>query len=199
MADGGYDVADHRGVDPLFGTLDDARRLFAEAHDRGIRVIVDFVPNHTSDQHPWFVDARSSRDAPHRDWYVWRDGDPAHPPNNWVAAFVGGPAWTWDEATSQWYLHLFLPEQPDLNWANPEVEAAMTDVLRFWLDRGIDGFRVDVIHGIGKDPALPDCPEELAAIPWSAQNDFRTTHDILRRLRALVDSYDGDRFVVGEV
>jgi len=199
MADFGYDVADYCDVNPAFGTLEDFDRLLDDAHRRGMRVIADWVPNHTSDQHPWFLEARSSRAAPKRDWYVWRDGSPERPPNNWTAAFTGGPAWTWDEATGQWYLHLFLPEQPDLNWANPEVEEAMFDVVRFWLDRGLDGFRLDVIHGIGKDPALPDAPEDLARIPWSSQNDYQGTHDILRRLRRLVDSYPDERFLVGEV
>ncbi|HET6793571.1 MAG TPA: alpha-amylase family glycosyl hydrolase [Acidimicrobiales bacterium] len=199
MADFGYDVADYCDVSPAFGTLDDFDRLLADARDRGIRVIADWVPNHTSDRHPWFVDARSSRQSPHREWYVWRDGSPDRPPNNWTAAFTRGPAWTWDEATGQWYLHLFLPEQPDLDWSNPAVEAAMHDVLRFWLDRGIDGFRVDVVHALGKDPALPDAPPDRAHLPWSSQNDDPRTHPILRRLRALVDSYAGDRCLVGEV
>src|SRR5882762_8956645 len=147
MADFGYDVSDYCDVDPLFGTMADFDRLLAEAHERGLRVIIAWVPNHSSDRHPWFVEARSSRDNAKRDWYVWRDGSPDTPPNNWKAAF-GGDAWTWDDATGQWYLHLFLPEQPDLNWASPEVEAAMQDTLRFWLDRGVDGFRVDVVHAL---------------------------------------------------
>ncbi|MDQ4132203.1 MAG: alpha-amylase family glycosyl hydrolase, partial [Actinomycetota bacterium] len=192
MADFGYDVSDYCDVDPLFGTLDDFDRLLADAHDLGIRVIVDWVPNHTSDQHPWFVESRSSRDNPKRDWYIWRDR-----PNNWKAAF-GGPAWTFDERTGQWYLHLFLPEQPDLDWSNPEVVAAMHDVLRFWLDRGVDGFRVDVVHGLGKDPALPDDPAELT-VPHSSVNDAAETHPLLRELRRLVDGYPGDRVLVGEV
>ena len=199
MADFGYDVADYCDVNPLFGTLADFDALLDEAHRRGIRVIADWVPNHSSSEHPWFRESRSSRTSPKRDWYIWRDGDREHPPNNWTATFVGGPAWTWDEATEAWYLHLFLPEQPDLNWANPEVEAAMTDVVRFWLDRGIDGFRIDVVHGLGKDPSFPDAPPEAAALPWSAQNDQESTHAILRRLRQVVDSYPGERFLVGEV
>src|SRR4051794_22769219 len=148
MADFGYDVADYRDVDPLFGTLADFDRLVAEAHARGIRVIVDFVPNHTSDRHPWFRESRSSRDDPRRDWYVWRDGaGPGRPPNGWRSNFRrAGPAWTFDETTGQWYLHSFLREQPDLNWENPDVRAAMADVMRFWLARGVDGFRIDVVH-----------------------------------------------------
>ena len=199
LADFGYDVADYCDVNPLFGSLEDFDALVSAAHERGLRVIVDWVPNHTSWAHPWFVESRSGRDSPKRDWYVWRDGDPSRPPNNWTATFVGGPAWTWDDATEAWYLHLFLPEQPDLNWANPEVEAAMTDVVRFWLDRGADGFRIDVVHGLGKDPAFPDAPADVVEIPWSAQNDEDSTHAILRRLRQVVDSYPGERFLVGEV
>ena len=125
MADFGYDVADYCDVDPLFGSLSDFDRLLAEAHQRGLKVIVDWVPNHSSDQHPWFIESRSSRDNPKRDWYIWRDGAPDEPPNNWIASFAKEPAWTWDERTQAWYLHLFLPEQPDLNWANPEVVDAM--------------------------------------------------------------------------
>ena len=192
MADFGYDVSDYCDVDPLFGTLDDFDRLVAEAHRRDLRVVVDWVPNHTSDRHPWFIESRSSRQSPKRDWYVWRDQ-----PNNWRAAF-GGPAWTFDDATGQWYLHLFLPQQPDLEWQNPEVVEAMHDVLRFWLDRGVDGFRVDVAHGLGKDPALADDPPDLE-VPHSSVNDRPETHAILRDLRRLVDAYPGDRVLVGEV
>src|SRR5438094_16639 len=127
----------------------------------GITSKLDYVPNHTSREHPWFLESRSARESPKRDWYVWRDGHNGGPPNNWVSAF-GGPAWTHDAETGQWYLHLFLSQQPDLNWANPEVVEAMQGVLRFWLDRGVDGFRADVVHLIGKDEALPNRPEEIA-------------------------------------
>jgi alpha-glucosidase len=199
MRDFGYDVSDYCDVDPLFGTLDDFDSFVAEAHAKGIRVLVDLVPNHTSDQHPWFVESRASRDNPKRDWYVWRDGTPDRPPNNWTASLTNGPAWTWDEKTEQWYLHLFLPEQPDLNWANPEVEAAMHDVMRFWLDRGVDGFRIDVTHALGKDPRLPDDPPQLVGVPHSSVHDDPRTHAILRRLRRLVDGYPGERMLVGEV
>jgi alpha-glucosidase len=164
-------------------------------------VLLDWVPNHTSDQHPWFVESRSSRDSPKRSWYRWRDGTPDTPPNNWPAAFGGGPAWTWDEGTEQWYLHTFLPEQPDLNWDEPDVVAAMHDVLRFWMDRGVDGFRADVVHLIGKDPALPD----LAAIDPAARHlmvvgkhDFHGTHELLRGIRGVLDEYP-ERMMVGEV
>ena len=199
LKDFGYDVADYCDVDPTFGTLDDVDRLIADAHDRGLRVLIDWVPNHTSDVHPWFVESRSSRTSSKRDWYLWRDGHPSTPPNNWVGAFTGGPAWTWDDATGQWYLHQFLPGQPDLNWANPEVVAAMHDVVRFWLDRDVDGFRIDVVHGIGKDPALPDDPPEAAGVPHSSLNDRPETHALLRDLRRLADSYPGERVLVGEV
>ena len=200
MADFGYDVADFCDVDPLFGTLADFDRLLGDAHARGLRVIMDWVPNHTSDRHPWFVDSRSSRTAEHRDWYIWRDGTgEATPPNNWARAFVEGPAWTFDEATRQWYLHLFLAEQPDLNWSNPAVVEAMSGVLRFWLDRGVDGFRIDVVLGLGKDPALPDVPAELASLPYCDQNDDPSTHAILRQLRKVVDGYDQQPVAVGEV
>ncbi|NIS35594.1 MAG: alpha-amylase, partial [Actinobacteria bacterium] len=159
MADFGYDVADYRDVDPIFGTLDDADRLIEACHERGLKIVVDFVPNHTSSEHPWFVESRSSRTNARRDWYIWRDPKPdGSPPNNWLAYF-GGRTWTFDEATGgQYYLHLFLPEQPDLNWRNPEVRHAMYDTMRFWLDRGVDGFRIDVAHMVMKDPELRDNP-----------------------------------------
>jgi alpha-glucosidase len=199
QADFGYDIADFCDVDPVYGDLAAFDRLLAACHERGLRLLVDFVPNHTSDQHPWFRAARSSRDDPKRDWYIWRDGSPDTPPNNWVAAFSSVPAWTWDEATGQWYLHQFLPQQPDLNWANPEVVEAMHGVMRFWLDRGVDGFRIDVVHGIGKAPGLPDDPPEVAGIPHSALNDTAETHELIRGMRRLVDAYPGDRLILGEV
>ena len=225
MADFGYDVSDYCDVDPIFGTLDDFDRLLADAHERGIKVLIDWVPNHSSDQHPWFIESRSSRDNPKRDWYVWRDGGPdGGPPNNWRRAFTGEArwehdretgetrrvavppdpdadtgAWTWDEVTGQWYLHLFLPQQPDLSWEEPAVVAAMHDVLRFWLDRGVDGIRADVIHAIGKDPALANDPPELVEIPHASSNDEPRTHELLRGLRSLLDGYPGDRMMVGEV
>jgi alpha-glucosidase len=200
MADFGYDVSDYCDVDPMFGTIEGFDRLVTDAHAAGINVVVDFVPNHSSDQHPWFQASRSSRTDPKRDWYVWRDPAPdGGPPNNWVASFTNGPAWTFDEATGQYYLHLFLPEQPDLNWANPAVVDAMHDALRFWLDRGVDGFRIDVVHAIGKGADLPDDPEELIPIPHSALNHRPETHALLRDIRRLLDEYPGDRMMVGEV
>jgi alpha-glucosidase len=201
MADFGYDVSDYCDVDPLFGDLATFDALVADAHGLGMRVVIDWVPNHTSDQHPWFLDASSSRDSPRRNWYVWRDPSPdGTPPNNWVAAFdLTAPAWTLHEPSGQWYLHLFESAQPDLNWDEPEVVAAMHDTLRFWLDRGVDGFRADVVHGIGKDPSLPDDPPEVAGIPHCALNDEPVTHERLRAIRTLVDGYPGGRMIVGEV
>lgn len=196
MADFGYDVSDHCDVDPVFGTLADADALVAEAHAAGLKVVLDYVPNHTSIEHRWWTE--------HPDFYVWRDGagaDGAQPPNNWVRAFPfppAEPAWTRDPATGRWYLHLFLAEQPDLDWSNPAVEAAMHDVIRFWLDRGVDGLRMDVVHCIGKDPALPDDPAELAGIPHTAIHEDPRTHELLGRIRALFDGYD-ERMAVGEV
>jgi len=191
MHDFGYDVSDHCAVDPTFGTLDDFDGLVADAHALGIKVLLDWVPNHTSHEHPWFVESRSGRDSAKRSWYVWRDPGPdGSPPNNWIAAFTNASAWALDERSGQLYLHQFLPEQPDLCWAEPEVEAAMHAVLRFWLDRGVDGFRMDVIHGIGKDPALPDDPPEWEGVPHTAINDVPQTHPLLRRIRAVLDGYD---------
>ena len=154
MADFGYDVADYCGVDPRFGALADFD-LLVQAHARGLKIILDFVPNHTSDRHPWFVESRASRDNPKRDWYIWRDPTPdGGPPNNWISDF-GGSAWEWDAATGQYYYHAFLKEQPDLNWRNPDVQAAMHDVMRFWLDRGVDGFRIDVLWHMVKAADFP--------------------------------------------
>ncbi|MPZ74660.1 MAG: DUF3459 domain-containing protein [Nitriliruptorales bacterium] len=194
MADYGYDVSDYCGIDGVFGTLDDFDRLLADAHERGLRLLLDWVPNHTSDQHPWFVESRSSRDNPKRDWYIWRDR-----PNNWVAAFSDDLAWTLDDNTGEYYLHHFLPQQPDLNWANPQVADAMHDVLRFWLDRGVDGFRADVVHLIGKDPAFPDDPVERLGQKRVGFHEHASTHDLLRGIRAVLDGYPGDRMMVGEV
>jgi alpha-glucosidase len=197
MADFGYDISDHCDVDPLFGDLDDADDLIAAAHRVGLRVVLDVVPNHVSDQHPWFLAARSSRDDPHRDWFVWRDPAPdGGPPNNWTAAFAPVPAWTLDEASGQYYLHLFLPEQPDLDWNHPQVVQEMHHVLEFWLDRGVDGFRADVVHCIGKDPALRDMPEELVGLPAMLQDFGPGTHEQLRAMRRLLDRRGA--MVVGE-
>jgi alpha-glucosidase len=207
MADFGYDVSDYVGIDPVFGTMDDFDRLLEEAHARGLRVILDFVPNHTSDQHPWFIDSRTSRQHPKRDWYIWRDGrEDGTPPNNWMSHF-GGSAWEWDEATAQYYYHAFLPQQPDLNWRNPQVQAAMTDVLRFWLSRGVDGFRVDVIWLLIKDLEFRDNPLNPAFSPMLAphdqylhvySSDRPEIHDVIAILRAALEEY-GDRVMIGEL
>jgi glycosidase len=212
MDDFGYDVADYCDVDPLFGDLDAFDRLLAEIHERGMRLIVDLVPNHTSDRHPWFRAARSSRNDPKREWYLWRDGRGAgRPPNNWPAVF-GGPAWEWDESTGQWYLHSFLPSQPDLNWRNPEVREAMYDVMRFWLDRGVDGFRVDVAHYMVKDPELRDLPlrDDLGETGFKDLGEYDRyvhvhnkghpdVHTVFREMRAVLDEYRPERFAVGEI
>jgi alpha-glucosidase len=182
QADHGYDVSDYLGVEPTYGTVDDAVALVERAHELGLKVMFDLVPNHTSSEHPWFRDARSSRQAAHRDWYVWRDPAPdGGPPNNWVGHF-GGPAWTFDEASGQYYLHLFLPEQPDLNWANPDVRAAFVDILGVWFDRGVDGFRIDVAHALVKDEQLRDNPVLVEvgpdASPQERFESFEHLHDL---------------------
>jgi alpha-glucosidase len=182
MADFGYDVADYLDVDPRFGTLADFDRLVEAVHARGMRLIVDLVPNHTSDQHEWFRSALEGPDSPHRDFYLWRDPAPdGGPPNNWRSHF-GGPAWTLDESSGQYWCHLFLPEQPDLNWANPAVHAAFQDIIGFWLDRGVDGFRIDVAHSLVKDPSFADNPVlvEVAAgaSPLEAFRALRHDHDL---------------------
>ncbi|MDQ3691196.1 MAG: alpha-amylase family glycosyl hydrolase [Chloroflexota bacterium] len=210
MADFGYDVVDHTDVDPLFGTLADFDALLAAAHQRGIRVIVDYVPNHTSDRHPWFIESRSSRDNPRRDWYVWREPGPnGELPNNWISMFAG-PTWEWDDATRQFYLHTFLREQPDLNWRNPETRSAMFDVARWWLERGVDGFRIDVAPMVMKDPDLRDnpinpTPDEAHRLgSWANQihtNDHAhpDMHELYRSFRGLLESYPGDRVSIGEL
>jgi alpha-glucosidase len=210
MADFGYDVADYQDVDPIFGTLVDFDHLVQAAHGRGLRIIIDFVPNHTSDLHPWFLESRSSRDNPKADWYVWRDPKPdGTPPNNWLSTF-GGPAWEWDGARRQYYLHMFLKEQPDLNWRNPKVEAAMLDVLRFWLDRGVDGFRIDVAHMIMKDPELSDNPPNPlranATRPFEMQLHIHDKahpdiHEEFRTIRRALERYGKDRprIAIGEI
>jgi alpha-glucosidase len=211
MADFGYDISDHCDVDPRFGTLADFDELVAAAHDRGIKVIVDLVPNHTSDRHPWFLESRASRTSPKRDWYVWADPGPdGSPPNNWRSVFWRRQpsAWTLDRETGQYYLHSFLPEQPDLNWWNPAVRDAFDRILRFWLDRGVDGFRVDVAHRMARDPDLRDNPEWALApaeqrVHWTdddapGDEDWPEVHEILRGFRRTLDAYDA-RMAIGEV
>lgn len=216
MADFGYDVADYTNVDPLFGTLADFDALLAAAHDRGLKVILDFVPNHTSDRHPWFVESRSSLDNPKRDWYLWRKplppGDdwkpaPERYPNNWMSQF-GGPAWQWDEQTGQFYLHSFLKEQPDLNWRNPAVREAMFGAMRFWLDRGVDGFRMDVLWLLVKDaefrnnphnPEWRDGAQDYGRVLPKYNSDRPETHEIVREMRTLMEEYEGHRVLIGEI
>ncbi len=206
MVDFGYDVTDHTDIDPLFGTLADFDRLLAEAHRQGLRLLLDFVPNHTSDFHPWFVASRSSRDHPRRDWYIWRDAAPdGGPPNNWISVF-GGSAWEWDEATGQYYLHSYLKQQPDLNWRSPELQQAMFDVMRFWLDRGVDGFRVDAVSRLIKDEQFRDDPPNPdwrpGQDPYHQQlhlfsRDQPELPDLLRRMRQLAAAY-GEPLLIGE-
>jgi alpha-glucosidase len=193
MADFGYDIADYTDVDPLFGSLADADALIARAHELGLRVLVDFVPNHTSDVHPWFAESRASRESEKRNWYVWRDGEGV--PNNWISTFgEQRPAWTRDVATGEWYLHSFLPQQPDLNWDEPEVESAMHDVLRFWLRRGVDGVRIDVAQKIGKDPELGDNEPGRRH-----DEDWPSVHPRMAAIRRVLEEFDGERIAVGEV
>ncbi|MFL5735008.1 MAG: glycoside hydrolase family 13 protein [Chloroflexia bacterium] len=219
--DCGYDISDYTGVAPEYGSLEDFNTLIREAHARDIRVVLDLVLNHTSDQHPWFFESLSSRDNPKRDWYIWRDGKDGGPPNNWASAF-GGAAWELDPNTGQYYYHFFLKEQPDLNWRNPEVKRAMWDAVRFWLDLGVDGFRLDAIGTIFEHPGLPNhtspmSPSDLFRAGHEARTDddrkriFEAyqdlygqqmqqpgIHELMKELRAVVDEYPGDRVLVGE-
>jgi glycosidase len=212
MDDWGYDVSNHCAVDPLFGNNGIAERMIEEAHRRGIKVMVDYIANHTSIRHPWFVESASSSDNPKRDWYVWRDPkEDGSPPNNWVSVF-SGPAWTLDHASGQYYRHTYLPHQPDLNWRNPELREVMYDVARFWLDRGVDGLRIDAAHQMMKDPAERDNPPvpEGYERPWKDMGEYDNfvhlydlahpdVHEVHRELRAVLDEYDGDRVAVGEI
>lgn len=207
MADFGYDVADYTAIDPLFGTLADFERLVAEAHALGLKIILDFVPNHSSQEHPWFKASRSSKNDPKRDWYIWRDPAPdGGPPNNWLSEF-GGSAWNYDAASGQYYYHAFLKEQPDLNWRNPEVVQAMHGVLRFWLDRGVDGFRIDALWHVIKDAEFRDNPPNPdfrpGMNPHSALTQLYTgdrpeVMEVIAGLREITDSYGGDRVLIGE-
>jgi alpha-glucosidase len=205
--DFGYDVSDFCDIDPDYGTLEDLDTLVREAGARGIRVLMDLVPNHTSDRHPWFVDARSGRGAAHRDYYVWADPKPdGSPPNNWVSSF-GGSAWEYDEPSGQYFLHNFEVEQPDLDWWNDDVRREFDQIVRFWWDRGVAGFRIDVCNGIVKDKELRDNPPATEDDPIEQQfmgvrpvyNTNRPeAHDVLRRWRAIADSYDPERLLIGE-
>ncbi len=207
MADFGYDVSNYCDVAPIFGSLRDFDHLITAAHARGLKIILDFVPNHTSDQHPWFLQSRSSRCDPCRDWYIWRNPAPTGgTPNNWLSHF-GGPAWEWDPETEQYYYHSFLREQPDLNWRNPAVKQAMYNVLRFWLDRGVDGFRVDVIWLLIKDDQFRDNPENPGYVPGSPSHNRLLpvytanrpeVHRIVAEMRAVTDAYAA-RVLIGEI
>lgn len=212
MKDFGYDISDYCGVDPVFGTLSDFDRLVEEAHGREIKVILDYVPNHTSDEHPWFVEARSSRKNPKRDWYIWRDPKPGgkpeeSPPNNWESIHGGGSAWEFDEATEQFYLHTFQVEQPDLNWSNPEVREALYGVMRFWFERGVDGFRIDALPHMAKDRQFRD---DLPNPDWHPEDppsqrlrrlyseDQPEVMEMVRGMRAVANEYEG-RVLIGEI
>ena len=206
MHDFGYDVADYQAIHPIFGSMGDFDNLLHEIHARDLKLILDLVPNHTSDEHAWFVESRSSRDNPKRDWYIWRDPAPdGGPPNNWLS-FFGGPAWTLDESTGQYYLHQFVSQQPELNYRHPQVLPAMLDNMRFWLDKGVDGFRVDVIWLMLKDALLRDEPADP---DWDGVNPHGRLHhiytqgvpgihDLVRQMRAVLDSYN-ERMMVGEI
>jgi alpha-glucosidase len=205
--DWGYDVADYCDIDPAFGSLDDLDTLVREGAARGIRILLDLVPNHTSDQHPWFVDARSGSGAEHRDYYVWADPAPdGGPPNNWISLF-GGSAWELDPPSGQYFLHNFEAQQPDLNWWNEKVRASFDDIVRFWWDRGVAGFRIDVCNMMIKDAELRDNPPATEDDPIEQQFmgvksvyncDRPEAHDILKRWRAIADGYDGGRILIGE-
>jgi alpha-glucosidase len=207
MADFGYDISDYTGIDPVFGTMADFDALVAAAHANGLKLILDLVPNHTSDRHPWFVESRSSRDHPRRDWYIWRDPRPdGGPPNNWLSEFGGG-AWQYDTASGQYYYHAFLPEQPDLNWRNPRVRHAVHDVMRFWLRKGVDGFRVDVIWHLIKDAQFRDNPANPNHLPGRPPNqallplhttDQGEVHDVIAGMRRVIDEFD-QRVLIGEI
>ena len=202
--DFGYDVADYKDIDSKYGTLADFDNLLKEAHARGIRLILDLVLNHTSDQHPWFIESRSSRDNPKRDWYIWRENPKGKqvPPNNWQSVF-GGKGWEYDQVTEQWYYHMFYKQQPDLNWRNPDVRAEMMSVFRFWADRGVDGFRLDVFNEYFKDALFRDNPHKIGIRPFDMQNhiyDADQTEEMLgvvHEIRATLDAYP-DRYAVGE-
>lgn len=220
LIDCGYDVSDYRGVAPEYGTMEDFKRLLDEAHRRNIKIVLDMVFNHTSDQHAWFIESKSSKDNPKRDWYVWKKGNGKKPPNNWYSTF-GGSAWEYDAATDEYYYHFFFKEQPDLNWRNPKVKEAMWNEVRFWLDMGVDGFRLDAIGTIFEDPLMPDqdagfsldelfvmnrtakTDAEKAQMPdnWEKifhyQHDQPGIHELMKELRQLVDEYK-DRVLIGE-
>lgn len=207
MADFGYDVSDYTGIHPLFGEMKDIEELLEGIHRRGMKLILDFVPNHTSEEHPWFIESRSSRDNPRRDWYIWKDPAPdGGPPNNWLSEFGGG-GWELDEVTGQYYYHAYLKEQPDLNWRNPEVQKAMFEIMRFWLRKGVDGFRVDVMWHMIKDsrfrdnPPNPEFSEDMS--PYRKllpvySSDQPEVHEVVRKMRNVVEEFS-ERLLIGEI
>lgn len=207
MADFGYDISDYTSIDPLYGTMEDFDELLNEVHRRHMKLLMDFVPNHTSNQHPWFQESRSSKDNPKRDWYMWYDAlSDGSPPNNWLSVF-GGPAWEWDETTGQYYYHAFLKEQPDLNWRNPDVRESMYSSMRFWLEKGVDGFRMDVIWHLIKDKQLRDNPrnpyyeEHMSTYDQLLpvySTDQPEVHEIVEEMRAIHDHF-GDHMMIGEI
>jgi alpha-glucosidase len=207
MADFGYDISDYTDIDPIFGTMSAFDALVREAHERGLKIILDLVPNHTSDQHPWFIASRSSRDDPKRDWYIWRDPKPdGSEPNNWLSEFAGS-AWAYDETTGQYYYHAFLAQQPDLNWRNPEVREAIYDAMRFWLRKGVDGFRVDVIWHLIKDAEFRDNPPNPhfregrppnEKILTQYSTDQPEVHEVIAEMRRVTDEFDA-RVLIGEI
>ncbi len=201
-ADFGYDISDYESVAPEYGTMQDWDRLVSEARKRNIRILVDFVLNHTSDQHPWFKESRSSLTNPKRDWYIWRSGGgPTQPPTHWTSIF-GGYTWTWDPKTEQWYYHIFLPQQPDVNWANRDLRKAMFDVVRFWLNHGASGFRLDATPYLFEDPAFPDDPHPPAKGGPAALMPYNSgrpeNHQVLREMRKILDGYPGNPVLLGE-
>jgi oligo-1,6-glucosidase len=202
QADNGYDVSDYRDIDPLFGTLAEFDALLARVHELGMKLVMDLVVNHTSDEHPWFVESCSSRDSPKRDWYHWRDARDGAEPNNW-GSFFSGSAWTWKEQTDQYYLHLFDRKQPDLNWEHPQVRKAMQDIMVWWLDRGVDGFRMDVVNFISKTEGLPDAPAcsgQRFVIAFDEFVDGPHVHEYLAELtREVFGGRRGDFITVGEM
>jgi oligo-1,6-glucosidase len=202
QVDNGYDISDYRDIDPKFGTLAEFDALLAEVHRRGMKLVMDLVVNHTSDEHPWFVESRSSRDNPKRDWYVWRDARDGAEPNNW-GSFFSGSAWAWEQPTEQYYLHLFDRKQPDLNWEHPDVRKAVRDIMIWWLDRGVDGFRMDVINFISKAEGLPDAPPVSGQRFVSAMNEFVDgphVHEYLAELtREVFGGREGEFITVGEM
>lgn len=202
QADNGYDISDYYDIDPLFGTMDEFDTLLAGVHDRGMKLVMDLVVNHTSDEHPWFLESASSRDSGKRDWYIWRDARHGEEPNNW-GSFFGGSAWGWHESTKQYYLHLFDRKQPDLNWENPEVRQAVHEMMRWWLGRGVDGFRMDVINFISKTPGLPDAapvPGQRYVNAFALFADGPSVHEYLAEMtRAVFGGREGKFLTVGEM